>query len=57
VEVGGLVNFERRQRDNAKAWQRDTSLAVRIWAQRIERILAERVDEHDARVELRAKYG
>lgn len=57
VVVGGLVKFERRQRDNAKAWQRDASLPVRIWAQRIEAILSERVDEHDARVQLRAKYG
>jgi hypothetical protein len=57
VVVGGLVKFERRQRDNAKVWQRDTALPVRIWAQRIEAILTERVDEHDARVQLRAKYG
>jgi hypothetical protein len=57
VVSGGLVKFERRQRDNAKAWQRDTSLAVRIWAKRIETNLTERVDEHDARVEFRAKYG
>lgn len=55
--AGGLAKFERRQRENAKAWQRDISPAVRSWAQKIEAILAERVDEHDARMELRAKYG
>lgn len=57
VVGGGFVNFERRQLDNAAAWAKDVSPQVRAWAQRIEALLMERIVEHDARVELRAKYG
>jgi hypothetical protein len=57
VVAGGFVNFERRQRENARAWQLDASPAVRTWAQEIEAILTRRIDEHEARAELRLKYG
>ncbi|HLT38122.1 MAG TPA: hypothetical protein VK034_17670, partial [Enhygromyxa sp.] len=55
--AGGLASFERRQRENARAWQLDASPEVKAWAQAIEAILARRIDEHEARAELRVKYG
>lgn len=55
--AGGLVAFERRQREHARAWQLDDSPAVKAWAQEIEMILTRRIDEHEARAELRLKYG
>lgn len=55
--AGEVMTFERRQLGHVRAWLADTSPHVQQWARALESILAQRIDEHEARREFRRKFG